>query len=201
MDFKTWPRLVVVDFEGNGINPPEIVEFAAVPIIDGRVEPGRARSLLIRPPHPITQRATGVHGITNAAVADCPTWSDLAERIEADLAGAWIAAHNAAIDYRVLRAHLPGWTPPGVIDTLRLSRAVHPGRTKHRLDDMMTRADIDLSGVAGQRHRAGFDAQAAALLLLALAGHYDTFDALAAAAVPVGLPGSSKPGVQEQTLW
>ncbi|MFH8791027.1 hypothetical protein [Streptomyces sp. NPDC017941] len=31
MHFTTWPPLLVVDVEGNGGNPPDLVEFAVLP--------------------------------------------------------------------------------------------------------------------------------------------------------------------------
>jgi len=44
-----WTSLnyVVVDVEGNGQRPPDLVELAAVPIIGGRI--GDAQSWLVRP--------------------------------------------------------------------------------------------------------------------------------------------------------
>jgi len=65
---------------------------------------------------------------------------------------------------------------------------------------MLRHAGIDPGGIPGQRHRAGFDACATALLLLALAGPYPCWADLAAVAVPPGLPGCNR-GRQAGTLW
>lgn len=206
MDFLAWPALLVVDVEGNGATPPDLVEVASVPIVDGRVGDDQLQSWLIRPPRPITRFATGVHGITNATVADVSTWADIAAEVQAELDGAWIAAHNAAsVEYRVLKAHLPEWDPAGVIDTLRLSRAVHVDAAKHSLDAAIEHSGIDTADVPGDRHRAGFDAAITARLLLDLADHFDTFDQLIAAGVPAGLPGDPKISTQQDPemppLW
>ncbi|MFE7592211.1 exonuclease domain-containing protein [Kitasatospora sp. NPDC057512] len=111
MDYQTWPRVVVVDVEGNAAQPPDLIEVAAIPVAAGQPVPSSARSSLIRPPRPITQPAMRVHRITNQDVARAPTWEQIAERVHADLEGAWIAAHNAHTDYGALLRHLPTWRP------------------------------------------------------------------------------------------
>jgi exodeoxyribonuclease X len=182
MEFSTWPPVVVVDVEGNGASPPDLVEVATVAIYRGQIQGGQAVSTLIRPPRPVTWHATRVHGLTNEDLAASPVWPEVADQIRGRLGEVWIAAHNASVDYHALAAHLPGWSPAGVIDTLKLSRAAHPERgLRHRLDDALERVGIDTAGIPGERHRAGFDAHAAALLLLEFAGRYPTFTALAAA--------------------
>ncbi|MCT2593325.1 hypothetical protein LHJ74_26040 [Streptomyces sp. N2-109] len=73
----------------------------------------------------------------------------------------------------------------------------HP---RHHLDALIEHAGLDLTGAPAHRHRATFDAYATALLLLRMAGRYDTWDALAQAAVPPGLPGAPEPE-EDPTLW
>ncbi|MEV6861562.1 3'-5' exonuclease [Streptosporangium subroseum] len=204
MDFGTWPPLLVVDVEGNGATPPDLVEVATIPIDAGRPVPQSGNSTLIRPPRPISRFATRIHHITDQDVNDAPDWESIAPAVQADLDGAWIAAHNAHVDYNVLRRHLPGWQPAGVIDTLRLARATLPDAPGHSLDVLLAYTAISVTGISGQRHRAGFDAHATALLLLDLAGRYSTWEALTAAAVPPGMPGAAAPATpdhEEQTLW
>ncbi|MFH9728755.1 exonuclease domain-containing protein [Streptomyces sp. NPDC017260] len=106
---------------------------------------------------------------------------------------AWICAHNAHTDYRVLGAHLPGWEPAGVLDTLRLAEAAFPGLGKYSLDALIEAVQPDLREAPGARHRATFDTFATAQLLTVMAARYDTWDQLVAAAVPPGLPGAPRP--------
>ncbi|MFI1063894.1 exonuclease domain-containing protein [Streptomyces spororaveus] len=204
MNFSTWPApLFVVDVEGNGATPPDLVEVALIPVTGGRPEPEAARSWLIRPPVAIPHLITRIHGITNAMVADAPVWADVAAEVAGLLDGAWIAAHSASVEYNVLSRHLPDWKPAGVIDTLRLAKATFPGHKGFGLDALINHTGISLDGVAGTRHRAGYDAHATALLLHHLASHYDSWDAMAAKAVPPGMPGLPEldPQPEEQTLW
>ncbi|MFH9677670.1 exonuclease domain-containing protein [Streptomyces sp. NPDC017405] len=200
MNFATWPALLVVDVEGNGTNPPDLIEVAALPVRNGRPDKSTAAWWLTRPNSPVTPFATRVHGLTNADLAGMPSWTDVADEVRAFLGTAWICAHNAHTDYRVLSAHLPGWEPAGVLDTLRLAKATFPGLGKYSLDTLIEHLRPDLHQAPGHRHRATFDAFATAQLLLAMASHYETWDDLVSAAVPPGLPGAPEPE-RDPTLW
>lgn len=62
--------IAVVDVEGNGQNPPEVIEIAIIPVAGTVVSPGDTRSWLVKPKNPITPIVTHkVHGITNDDVA------------------------------------------------------------------------------------------------------------------------------------
>jgi DNA polymerase III epsilon subunit-like protein len=201
MDFRTWPSLFVVDVEGNGAGPPDLVEVAVLPIREGRPDTIGAGAWLVRPPRPVTVRAARVHGLTNHRLSTAPPWPDIADDVHGLLGTAWICAHNAHTDYRVLTAHLPDWRPAGVLDTLRLAKATHPGLPGYSLDALITHLAPDLSAApASGRHRATYDAYAAAQLLIAMAGHYRAWDDLVAAAVPPSLPGAPPPA-EDPTLW
>ncbi|WP_433727817.1 exonuclease domain-containing protein [Nocardia sp. CA-129566] len=162
-------QLVVVDVEGNGQNPPEIIEIAMLPV-DGPVKAEALRSWLIKPHQPVTPLVTRkVHGITNAELADCPPWHEVAEEIDARLCGRVLVAHNAAVERRVLAAHLPNWNPPLILDTLRLAKSVWKGLKSYALDKLIEQGRLDTTEMVGQRyHRAGYDAWAAWQLLCAL---------------------------------
>ncbi|WP_110945874.1 3'-5' exonuclease [Streptomyces avicenniae] len=197
MIHESWPRLMIVDVEGNGAAPPDLVEIAVLPLTGGVPHPATARAWLIRPPVPVTPFATRVHKLDNAHLADCPPWSAVAAEVGALLGTAWICAHNASVEYKTLRRHLPDWKPDGVLDTLRLSRATLPDAPGHNLDALIEHLDLDLSQAPGQRHRATFDAYAAARLLLRLAENYPTWEGLAEAARLPGVPEPEAP----PTLW
>lgn len=200
MNFSSWPALFVVDVEGNGTNPPELVEVAALPVRDGRPDKSTAGAWLTKPKRPVTPFAARVHGLTNQFLEDRPGWEEIKGAVHELLGTAWVAAHNAHVDYRVLSAHLPQWQPAGVIDTLRLAKVTYPDLPKYSLDALIKHTTPNLSEAPGQRHRATFDAYATAQLLITMAGRYESWDQLVAAAVPPGLPGAPKPE-QEPTLW
>jgi exodeoxyribonuclease X len=200
MTSTAWPDLLVIDTEGNGHNPPDLIEVAALPVRDGSLDTNTAGAWLIRPPHPVSPFATRLHGISDKTLADCPAWPEVRDDVSKLLGTTWICAHNAHVDYRALARHLPDWEPAGVLDTLRLARANYPDLAHHTLDALIKHEQLDLTGAPAQRHRATYDAYAAAMLLLAMARHYPTWDALLAAAVPPGMPGYPVPE-EESTLW
>ena len=203
MNPATWPtKLLVVDVEGNGGHPPDLVEFAALPIHAGQVSPATGWSTLIRPPAPITAMATRIHGISNHDVQNAPTWTETADQVRTLLDGAWIAAHNASVEYGLLTRLMPDWQPAGVIDTLKLSRHLFGTSIRHNLDALITHTGIDTSQIPGQRHRAAFDAHATALLLVHLAERFPAFTDLAAVSVPKGMPGIAPEAPEAKgTLW
>jgi exodeoxyribonuclease X len=172
-------RVVVVDVEGNGQQPPEIVEVAAVLIGDGVVS--APRSWLVRPERPITPLVTRkVHGISNADVAASPPFAAIQAEVQAVLADAWFVAHNARVEHDILAPQLPDWSPRGVLDTLRLVRTLWPGRRSYGLDALIEQEHLDLTAIAtmSHRHRAAYDAYATALLLLRLLEGLDVEDPL-----------------------
>ncbi len=159
-----WPSepIVIVDVEGNGHTPPDLVELAVaeLPVIEG-AEPS---SWLINPPNPITWQAKRVHGIGNSRVKNAPVWEEVRASVEQHLQGKWFVAHNASVDYGVMKRHLPDWAPVGVIDTLKLARHVYPDAESHSLSALLALTGLDAE-VSSELHRAGEDARMTALLL------------------------------------
>ncbi|MBO0607790.1 3'-5' exonuclease [Myceligenerans salitolerans] len=168
-----WDELnyVVVDVEGNGYRPPDLVELAAVPIRHGRI--GQPRSWLVRPPHPIQWQARNIHGISNDDVAGSPTIAEVADDVLAALGDAVPVGHNVHVDLDVLTRSLPGWKPVEAFDTLKLARRAW-SLPSYRLGALVRhrRLDTDLPG--GLRpHRAGYDALVTARLFVDLVAGSD----------------------------
>lgn len=163
-------RLAVLDLEGNGGRPPEIVEIAILPVDGEPVTEDMVRGWLVRPKTRINGLAHRIHGIGNSDVESCPAWRDTAPAVQQLLDGRTVVAHSASGDYRVLGQHLPSWRPPMVLDTLKLARHVWPGLPGYGLSDLVTHARLPVGDTTGQRrpHRAAFDTWCTWLLLLAL---------------------------------
>ncbi|SHF64024.1 3'-5' exonuclease [Streptoalloteichus hindustanus] len=163
-------KLAVVDVEGNGQQPPEIIDIAVLPV-HGEATAEHLRAWMIRPERPINPLVTRkVHGISDKDVAHCPPWSTVAAEVEQLLTGRTLIAHNASVELNVLSAHLPRWKPPMVLDTLRLAKRVLPNLAGgYGLDNLLRVAKVDTSGVTEQRrHRASHDTWCAWTLLLTL---------------------------------
>jgi DNA polymerase III epsilon subunit-like protein len=174
-------RYAVVDVEGNGQQPPDLVELAVVPITDGGM--GEPASWLVKPPRPIKYFATRIHGITNQDVADAPSFEAVADEVRARLDVPALVAHNAHVDVGVLKRHLPSWDVPEVFDTLKLARRLLPDQPGYKLG-MLVRALNLAEGLPGglAPHRAAYDALVTARLFVRLAttteGHPLTLEAL-----------------------
>lgn len=183
--------LLVVDVEGNGQTPPDLIEVAVIEFSLKDIDPASGRSWLIKPQKTILQRVSRIHGITNKTVSSCPTWEQVKDEIGAVLNNSWIVAHNAKIEYDALTRHLPGWTPEGIFDTLRLSRAVWPELSSHSLDSLITHTSVEIADTAGTRHRALYDVLATAGVLQALIqdSNCRSWDGLCRLACDPKLPG------------
>ncbi len=161
-------RYVVVDVEGNGHQPPDLVELGVVPILTGAI--GQPTAWLFRPDEPITVMARRIHGISNDMVADAPVFAGLASDIRAHLDDAVLVAHNAEIDLGVLRRKLPNFEPAEVLDTLKLSRRLLPGQRSYRLGSLIAALNLGADLPVGLRpHRAAYDVLVTARLLVHLA--------------------------------
>ncbi len=147
--------LVVIDVEGDGQQPPDLVEFAAVPITGGII--GEPRSWLVRPQTKITWQARKVHGISDADVADQPGFDAIADEVRHELGDVLPAGHNVRVDLGVMTRKLPDWSPAEAFDTLRMARAA------------WSLPSYKLSALV--EHRATYDALVTARLLVDLASH------------------------------
>jgi DNA polymerase III epsilon subunit-like protein len=165
-----WATLTyaVVDVEGNGQQPPELVELAVVPIVGGEIK--EPTSWLVRPSRPIQFFVTRIHGLSDTDVADYPPFAEIREQVLAALDVDALVAHNAHVDVGVLGRHLGDWQAPEVFDTLRLARRLIPGMTSYKLGSLVEALSLTDSVTDGlQPHRATYDALVTARLFYELA--------------------------------
>lgn len=172
MTVWTERRYAVIDVEGNGQHPPDLVELAVVPIADGVI--GEPTAWLCKPDEPITGMARRIHGITNDVVATAPVFAEVAAEVRRHLSGAVLVAHNASVDLGVLKRKLPDFEPAEVLDTLKLSRRLLPGQASHRLGSLASILRL-AEGLPPrmQPHRAEYDVLVAARLFVQLATRAD----------------------------
>jgi exodeoxyribonuclease X len=170
-----WTSLnyVVADVEGNGQQPPDLVELAIVPIVGWII--GEPLSWLVRPDTPITHFARKIHGITNEAVADAPVFADIKDEVCQALDCDGLIAHNAHVDVGVLQRKLGDWECPEVFDTLRLARRLMPEASSYKLGALVQAFKL-AEGLPGSLtpHRATYDALVTARLFVRLATLPDT---------------------------
>ena len=165
-------RYAVADVEGNGQQPPDLVELAVLPITDGTI--GEPVSWLVKPPRPIKYFATSIHGISGKDVASAPAFADIKHEVRRALADRVLVAHNAHVDIAVLRRELGGWEPPEVFDTLRLAKRLLPGQPSYKLGALVKVLSLDDGIPPGlEPHRAAYDVLVTARLFVRLATRHD----------------------------
>jgi DNA polymerase-3 subunit epsilon len=149
--------LVFVDVETTGMSPQRarVIEVAAIRVEHGEIID--SLTSLIDPGTPIPYPITQITGITNSDVAGKPSFDDIADRLQQLCEGAVFVAHNVRFDYSFLRqefeyAGLP--FSPRQICTVKLSRALYPAMTRHRLSDLIEYHNFSFVN----RHRAYDDA-------------------------------------------
>jgi DNA polymerase-3 subunit epsilon len=156
-------REIVFDTETTGLDnqSDRIIEIGCIEL-ENQFPTGRSLHLFINPEgKPVHPDALAVHGITDAFLADKPSFADIVGQIADFFDGARYVAHNATFDIGFLNAEYRrvGLAPvdPGlVIDTLALARRRHP-MGPNNLDALCRRYGIDNSHRS--KHGALLDAE------------------------------------------
>ncbi len=150
--------LAFVDLETTGATASidRITEIGIVQLDpDGHV---REWQQLVNPGVPIPPFIAQLTGISNAMVANAPSFREIADEALSRLEGRIFLAHNARFDYGFLRQEFGrleiDFRAP-VRCTVKLSRALFPEHRKHSLDALIERHRLH----ADDRHRALADAQ------------------------------------------
>ncbi|MBF0780346.1 MULTISPECIES: PolC-type DNA polymerase III [unclassified Granulicatella] len=151
---------VVFDVETTGLSAvyDTIIELAAVKMYKGNVID--TFEAFINPGHPLSSTTISLTGITDEMVrTQGRLEKDVLEDFQKFCEGAILVAHNATFDMGFLntsyrKLNMPEANNP-VIDTLELSRALHPELKSHRLNVLAKKYGVSLE----QHHRAVYDSE------------------------------------------
>jgi DNA polymerase III subunit epsilon len=152
----------VFDTETTGLNPSqgdEIIEIAAVRIVNGRLLKHETFDQLVDPKRYVRRESVEIHGISPEMLKGQPIIGQVLPAFHRFAEDTVLVAHNAAFDMRFLqmkeeRTGVKFIQP--VLDTLLLSAVAHPGfeAGEHTLEVMAARFGIEFVG----RHTALGDA-------------------------------------------
>ena len=168
-----------VDLELTGLDPrrDEIISFAAVPIEEGRVVVGDARTAIVRPERMPSAETIRIHGLRPADLAEAPPLVEVLELILEALTGRIVVAHPARVEREFLSVALRAAgirLAEPVICTATLAGQVLADRVGAR------GGEVPLSDAAGALglpvhapHTAEGDALTTAQLFIALATRLD----------------------------
>lgn len=151
------PAVAFVDLETTGMAAAEdrVTDVAVVRVEDGAVSEW---STLVDPQCRIPAGIQALTGITNAMVANAPTFERIADEVAGRIRGCVMVAHNARFDYGFLKhefARLGRSFTARVLCTVKLSRRLYPEAGPHHLDALIDRHGLR----ADDRHRALGDAR------------------------------------------
>ena len=155
---------VVFDVETTGLSAiyDRIIELSAVKMQNGHII--EKFEEFIDPGHPLSQTTIQLTGITDDMVEGSKTEEEVINLFREFSKDAIFVAHNASFDMGFLntayKRHNQTETENPVIDTLEMSRMLHPTFKSHRLNTLAKRYDVPLE----QHHRAIYDAEATAYL-------------------------------------
>ncbi len=96
MNIKLERPIAFFDIEATGLSPraDRIVEICIIKITPNKTQ--TVHTYRINPERPIPSETTDIHGITDADVADCPTFADLARELADILEGCDLGGYNIA---------------------------------------------------------------------------------------------------------
>ncbi|MXN91722.1 DNA polymerase III subunit epsilon [Flavobacterium sp. Sd200] len=160
---KTEYAVVDIETTGGNASGSRITEIAII-IHDG-VQVLERYETLVNPQKEIPLPIFALTGISNDMVRDAPLFDDIADKVLELLTGRVFVAHNVNFDHSFVRHELSlaglKWTAKHKLCTVRAARKIRPGLRSYSLGNLCQSLDIILEN----RHRAGGDADATAILL------------------------------------
>ena len=162
-------NFIAIDFETANGSRNSACSLGIAVVREGAIV--ERRYSLINPHMSFQRYCCYIHGITESAVRQAPTFADLYPELFRLFDGQVIAAHNAAFDIAVLRASCEarGLKMPKVdpFCSVEMSRIAWPELPHHRLNSLAEEFGLELN-----HHNAIGDATACAQLILLCADQF-----------------------------
>jgi DNA polymerase-3 subunit epsilon len=171
--------ITVLDFETTGQvehHPSEPWQIGLVQMDEDHIlQDTLCESLLRVGPRPFNPYAPGNHHALREQIAVAPTFNDLWTRLQHQLTGLPLCAHNIGTEKNVLKKQAPLHSFGPWIDTLKLARIAWPQSPSHKLEDLALMLNLEQTAHKflpdRTSHDALFDALCCALLLQHILRH------------------------------
>ena len=142
-------REIIFDTETTGLDnrADRVIELGAIEMVN-RFPTGRTFHQFINPQgRQVHHEALAIHGISNADLADMPTFAEIAAKFLEFIDGATLVAHNAMFDLGFINAEFERIgveliAVERIVDTLAIARRKHP-MGPNSLDALCKRYSID----------------------------------------------------------
>ncbi|WEG72761.1 PolC-type DNA polymerase III [Vagococcus intermedius] len=150
---------IVFDVETTGLSAvyDTIIELAAVKMHKGNII--ETFEQFIDPGHPLSETTISLTGITDEMVRGSKSEEEVLRLFREFCDQDILVAHNASFDMGFLNTSYEKYeipeAPNPVIDTLELSRFLHPEWKSHRLNTLAKKYGVNLE----QHHRAIYDSE------------------------------------------
>lgn len=161
-------EFVIFDVETTGLSSvyDTIIEIGAVKMKNGEVL--ERFDKFINPHHPLSEQTINLTSITDEMVGAADDEAVVIKQFQDFYGDRPLCGHNVQFDVGFVnaalrRAGLKEITQP-VVDTLEVSRLLHPEQSRHTLDSLAKKYNVSLE----HHHRANQDAEATGYLMFKL---------------------------------
>ncbi|MDO4912321.1 MAG: PolC-type DNA polymerase III [Lactobacillus sp.] len=161
-------KFVIFDVETTGLSSvyDTIIEIGAVKMKNGEVL--ERFDEFINPHHPLSEQTINLTSITNEEVEQAPDEDVIIKKFKDFYGDLPLCGHNVQFDVGFINAALKRQgmeeISQPVVDTLEVSRLLHPEQGRHTLDSLCKKYNVVLE----HHHRANQDAEATGFLMFKL---------------------------------
>lgn len=134
----------IVDVETTGLVPEydDIIEVGALKVAEGIVVDTFQSFIMPYDGFKVPDFINSLTGITDEMLSGSPSFSDIKDMFLSFVGNSIIIGHNVGFDINFLYDATCGELSNDYIDTMRISRRLHPEERHHRLKDLVIRYSV-----------------------------------------------------------
>lgn len=174
---------VIIDIETTGLSPlwDKIIEVSALKCHDGTII--SVFSSLINIHSPLDEFISALTGITDNMLRDAPELNTVLSEFISFIGNSVLVGHNVSFDinflYDSILENKNEYLSNDYIDTMRISRKLHPDQSHHRLIDLCNTYKVDNTGAHRSLNDCIMTQKIYELMKEEILSNYDSFDSFA----------------------